>query len=604
MTGKLHLPLFLLGALFLLARPLIPQQHQLLSSLRHFLAVAALFLFFSGAAAFRLRHRPDRLIGFFRRWFLAATVAGTLVLGLLLLWLVRLNFSSPLFLIDHVEKTLYLQALNIAQDGSLPYPPPNRLPLIFDAYNPLFQYLLALLIRIFSPGTAAAKSLAVSFSAFLIGRFLLTAIKLRLNRYGLVLAVFAFLAASPPAYLVWARNDSMLAFLIAGFICQLYRARRLQQYLLCLPWLYLAFMTKQTGLLWAGFAVTVILYRRSGRRDLPSFCAGGLLLLGATVFLFNLASKGNYAFWTVTLPARHPMKPPAGIIEAVLAFLPFRLLPLPLALTALTLLRAPKKARCFLSRVLNREETPLIYFGGAAVYGVLIGLLPLAKTGGLDNSFLPVLFPLALATGLLGQAIFRIGKESSSPYFPAAAALILSLVVLFSTVSSASQTIISARRIRLRSGAVSREQLKEIAGILRERGISRAFFPPSREPGPGEERFAGLQEYFAHRFGYYLDEAALKDYLAAGFSFPDSFNRALAAGEMEAIVVRSGQLPFFGTNPYGRWSTARADRELYPPAIRETFHRFFRLGQSRADGYDIYEYTPGEKSPMPDPARF
>jgi len=595
MTEKLHLPLFLLGGLFLLARPLIPQQHQLLASLRHFLTPAALFLFFSGAAAFRLRHRPDRLVGFFRRWFLAVTVAGALLLGLLLLRLVRLNFSSPLFLIDHVERTLYLQALNIAQDGSFPYPPPDRLPLIFDAYNPLFQYLLALLIRIFSPGTAAAKSLAVCFSAFLIGKFLLTAKKLRFNRYGLALAVFAFLSASPPAYLVWARNDSMLAFLIAGFICQLYRARRLWQYLLCLPWLYLSFMTKQTGLLWAGFAVTVILYRRTGRRVLPAFFAGLLLLLGATVFLFNLASEGNYAFWTVTLPARHPMKPPAGIIVAVIAFLPFRLLPLPLALTALTLIQARDRVRRFLFRTGTGKETPLIYFGGAAVYGVLIGLIPLAKTGGLDNSFLPVLFPLALATGLLGQAIFRIGQESSPPYLPAAAALTLSLVVLFSTVSSANQTIVFGRRIRLRAEAVSRKQLEEVAGTLRERGITRAFFPPSGEPGPGEERFAGLQEYFAPRFGYYLDEAALKDYLAAGFPFPESFNRALAAGEMEAIVVRAGQPPFSGTNPYGRWRTARADRELYPPSIRETFHRFFRLGKIRADGYDIYKYNPGRK---------
>lgn len=451
------------------------------------------------------------------------------------------------------------------------------------------------MIRIFSPGTAAAKSLAISFSACLIGRLLLTANKLRLNRAGLALAVFTFLAASPPAYLVWARNDSMLAFLIAGFICQLYRARRLEQYLLCLPWLYLAFMTKQTGLLWAGFAVTVILYRRTGRRHLLLFCAGGLLLLGATIFLFNLASEGNYAFWTITLPARHPIKPPAGVIKAILAFLPLRLLPLPLALTALALIQTAKRARRLFSRVLDREETPLIYFGGAAVYGVLIGLIPLAKTGGLDNGFLPALFPLALAAGLLGQAIFRESKESPSTYFPNATALILSLVVLFSTVSSANQTIISTRRIRDRAEAVGREQLKNIAGILREQGINRAFFPPSEEPDPGEERSAGLQEYFAHRFGYYLDEAALRDYLAAGFPFPESFNQALAAGEMEVIVVRAGQLPFSGTNPYGRWSTARADRELYPSSIRDTFHRFFHLGESRAGGYDIYKYHTGEK---------
>lgn len=597
MTGKLHLPIFLLGALFLLARPLLSQQHQLLIGLRHFLAPAALFLFFSGAAAFRLRHRPDRLLGLFRRWFLAVTVAGALVLSLLLLWLVRLNFSSPLFLIDHVESTLYLQALNIAQDGSFPYPPPNRLPLIFDAYNPLFQYLLALLIRIFSPGTAAAKSLAVSFSAFLIGRLLLTAKNLRLNRYGLALAVFAFLCASPPAYLVWARNDSMLAFLIAGFICRLYRARRLRQYLLCLPWLYLAFMTKQTGLLWAGFAILVLLHRRAGWRNLLLFCSVGIILLVATGYLLNLVTSGHYLFWTTTLPARHPMKPPAGIMEAVLAFLPFRLLPLPLTLAALTLLQARDRARRFLLRISAGEETPMIFFGGAAVYGVLIGLIPLAKTGGLDNSFLPVLFPLALATGILGQVIFRIGKKSSSPYFPVATALILSLVVLFSTVSSAGQTIISAGKIRPRVGAVSREQLEEIAEILREQGITRAFFPPSRKPGPGEERFASLQENFAPRFGYYLDEAALKDYLAAGFSFPDSFNRALAEGEMEAIIVPKGYLPFSGTNPYGRWSTARCSRDLYPPLTRELFRRYFQLVGSRIDRFDLYVYSlPEEES--------
>lgn len=123
MTRKLHLPLFLLGGLFLLARPLIPERHQLLANLRYFLPVAAILLFAWGATILCLRHKPERLAGFFRRWFLAVTVAGALVLGLLLLWLVRLNFSSPLFLIDHVESTLYLQALNIAQDGSLPYPP-------------------------------------------------------------------------------------------------------------------------------------------------------------------------------------------------------------------------------------------------------------------------------------------------------------------------------------------------------------------------------------------------------------------------------------------------------------------------------------------------
>jgi hypothetical protein len=592
MIKKYYLLYFFLGILFLLIRPLIPPRHQLLSSLQDFLLIAGICSLIWGIVAFRLRKRPDRLVIFFQRWFLVTTVAGLIVLIFLLGLLGWLNFRSPFFVIDHVEKTLYLQALDIHETGTLPYPSPDRSPFIFDAYNPLYQMLIAGLMVVFSPGAILAKILSGTCSGLLFTLLIVLARKIKLDRFGLVLAVFIFLCASPISLLVWARNDSMLALLIAGFLFSLYRARNLPQYLLSLFFLYLAFFTKQTGLIWVGFAVLVLISRQCGWRNFLIFCLAGLALFSVTGIILDWATSGYYHFWTLTLPAQHPLKPFSSVLTAIAAILPFRLLLLPLTLLFLIFLKRPGSPLHFFSAVLARGGRSLRFFGGAALYGVILGVIPLSKTGGGYNSFLPVMVPLALSTGLLVMILIKREGTEPSAGFSGMTFASLSLVVILATLNSSGRVLATARQISKKDAAYDRTELAAVADYLVANGPKRAYFPYSMGPKTTGLSAPGIQEYFAPQFGYYLDEAALMDYLAAGFPFPEEFHRSLTEGDMEVIIVKAGYLPFSMPNTYGRWKTARCSPDLFPPLTREIFHRYFNLNKDRLPGFDLYEYQP------------
>jgi len=594
MIRKYYLLYFLLGIIFFLIRPLIPPGHQLFSSIHDFLPIAGICSLIWGIVVFWLRKQPPRLVIFFQRWFLVTTIAGLIVLICLLGLIGWLNFRSPFFVIDHVEKTLYLQALDIHETGTLPYPSPDQSPFIFDAYNPLYQMLIAGLMAVFSPGAILAKVLSGTCSGLLFILLIVLARKLKLDRFGLVLAVFIFLCASPISLLVWSRNDSMLAILIAGFLFSLYRAGTLPQYLLSLFFLYLAFFTKQTGLVWAGFLFLVLLRRRCGWRNFIVICSGGLALFLVTGCILDWATSGYYYFWTISLPARHPMKPFLSALTAITAIIPFRLLLVPLTLLLLIFLKSPASLRRFFETILARGGSSLRFFGGAALYGVIIGVIPLSKTGGGYNSFLPILVPLALSTGLLVMALMGRNEKDSSAGFSGMAFAALSLVVILTTVDSGERVLVTARSIRKMETMYDQTQLEAVADSLEATGVERAYFPLSIRSQATGEYAPSLQEYFAPRFGCYLDEAALMDYLAAGFPFPEEFHRSLAEGDMEVIIVKAGYLPFERSNTYGRWKTSRCRPELFPPLTRELFRRYFKLNRDRLCGFDLYEYQPPE----------
>lgn len=582
------LAVILLAALYYF----FPVRRTILRATGLFFLLSAIWLSVTGAA---LPFSGFSFKAASRRLLLPLLVLLTTAAALPFLRLARLNLGSPLFIISHWEKTLYFQALEFSSTGELFYRSPETLPLISDAYPPLFPVLAGLLFKVAPPTPLVPKLL--SLAAFLGTAGLLFAVfgKSRLAGTPLLLGSFVFLTVSIPGTWLWARTDALVSFLTFAFLTVLAAPPRKERAAAAgLLWL-LAVFTKQTALFWLPFILAVIYLRGKKLKTAAGFAAAAVAAAAVVFILIEARTQSWYSFWTVSVPGRHPYQLPARLAVLTAFRLTTRLGVVPGALILSAFLSSRGDNRDGF-RDYFRKNRELGYWTSAAVYGVAISTLSALKTGTAYNQYQDVFAPLAAASALFFASLTgyrRTGGRDAgpSPGLPAAGYGLLFAAILFSFSHYFLQARAEYSQVRFNAGVHRTEDLKALAGEIEERGWAGVYFPMSSSPDRSTH-LLGVQEYFAVRtgFGAYADEGALMDLQAAGYPFPAGFANRLRLGEVERIVVKSNHLPFKVPNGYAGIPGVRCDPDIFPTQIRDAFNRYYRKVPLETPGFDAYEH--------------
>ena len=509
--------------------------------------------------------------------------------------LARLNLASERFVIDRWEKTLYFQALDFSSSLSMPYRSPDLLPLISDAYPPLFPVISGFLFLIFPPAPLVPKLL--SLGAFLgTLAFLLRELRRsRLPAAAVMLGVAVFLTVSAPYAWLWARTDALVSFLTFAILFSLKGKPNKSRLIMAgLLWL-LAVYTKQTAALWLPFILLTVYIQRKSLKIVSAF---GIMAGGAAVLIFlviEVATEGWFSFWTIAVPGRHPYFPLGTVAVQTVFRLFFLLGPVPAALLLAAVI-TPRPGRISGLRELVGGNRQLLYWGAASVYGAAISTLSCLKSGTAYNQYQDVFAPVAVLTAVLFGVLTRgRTKHSRFPRRPAGLSAIGYAVLFAALLFSASHFWLQSRAsyiiTRGKAQLYQPEELRELAEEIHSRGWSRVYFPQSTAP-ERSRTVPGFQEYFASRTDWraYIDEGALTDLQAAGYSFPSGLNDSLRRGEIEQIVVRVSHLVFQQPCDYAAYPNARCIDGLFPASTRSIFNKYFREISLDTPGFDAYVY--------------
>lgn len=176
-------------------------------------------------------------------------------------------------------------------------------------YNPLYFYVCAAAAKLSGPGYVPLR--AVSFASSLGSALVIFALVRRETRSAYMALLSACLfAATYRASGTWfdlARVDALFLFLFLCAVLALRCAASLRGYLLAGLVLYLAFMTKQTGLI---VAPPLMLYAliAGGRRGwafVAAFCVPSAL----TIVGLDALHDGWYTYYAFKLSGRHLIQP-------------------------------------------------------------------------------------------------------------------------------------------------------------------------------------------------------------------------------------------------------------------------------------------------------
>ncbi len=571
---------------------LLPAHRTVLLAARFFLAGAGGLSAAAAAGLLLSRASPRRLLG---RFFFPLLAALTALSALPFARLAAVNLGSPVFIIDHWEKTLYFQALEFSETGRAPYRSPEELPLISDNYPPLFPAVSAALFRFFRPAPLIPKLLAL---AGFLGTLLLLArtLKKHCARDGLWLGIFVFLTVSAAFSWLWARTDPLVSLLTLAFLAIAENPRKRGAPAAAgLLWLA-AVYTKQTAALWLPFLAGAVYFREKSLKKTAVFAVLAVAAAAAVFLLIELQTEGWFSFWIVRVPGRHPYHR-LGRLAGLTAFrLLTRLGVVPIAL-ALAAALSSRRNRRDGGRNVFREDRALTYWGAASLYGVVVSLLTSLKTGTAYNQYQEVFAPVAVAAAVLFSILAGEragGRRTPGPSRPFSAGgyCLLLAALLFSAGHSYFQDRANYLAVRFKTAVYPPGELRELKKEIRERGWNRVYFPMSLAPDRSRV-LVGIQEYFTGTTDWriYADEGALMDLRGAGFDFPEGFTGSLRRGEIEQIVVRTSHRVFELANPYARGPADPRDPDLFPPEVRETFAAFFTQTSLETPGFDAYVYV-------------
>lgn len=571
---------------------LLPSHRTVFLAARVFSLGAAGLSVVAAAGLILSRASPRRLLG---RIFFPLLATLTAAAAIPYARLAVLSAGSPLFVIDHWEKTLYFQALEFAETGRAPYRSPEELPLISDNYPPLFPAVSAALFRVFRPAPLIPKLLAL---ACLLGTLLLLArtLKKHCGRDAFWLGIFVFLTVSVAFSWLWARTDPLVSLLTLAFLAIAENPRKRGAPAAAgLLWLAAVF-TKQPAALWLPFLAGAVYFREKSIKKTAVFAGLAVAAAGAVFLLIELQTEGWFSFWIIRVPGRHPYHR-LGRWAGLTAFrLLIRLGVVPIALVLTAALSSRRNGRDG-GRNVFREDRALAYWGAASLYGVVLSLLTSLKTGAAYNQYQEVFAPLAVTAAVLfsilaGERAGGRRRPAETRPFSAGGYCLLLAALLFSAGHSYLQDHANYLAVRFKTAVYPPEELRELKNEIRKRGWNRVYFPMSLTPDRSRV-LAGIQEYFTGTTDWrvYADEGALMDLRGAGFAFPEGFAGSLRRGEIEQIVVRTSHRVFELANPYARIPAAPGDPDLFPPAVREAFATYFTQISLETPGFDAYVHV-------------
>lgn len=331
-------------------------------------------------------------------------------LTLLFLWVAGSRAAYP-YAVEWMEEVVFTDSVRVAVGEQL-YPDPES-GFAAGVYNPLYQYLVALLVYILGPVMGLGR--IVSLASILLAAFVLHLIvkrETRSVRAGLVGA--SFFIASFPVVGYWydlARIDSFwICTMLAGFYFVRRRPLGAAGTVAAAACLALSFFTKQLS---AYAMAAVFLYLLAvDRRRATLFAALSAAFVGCGILLLQWTSEGWYWFYVFTLPrgflSRDGMKynffyHTGSDVHMGLFYL-VRHYPICIAVPVVSIL----------CRVLGKRGALRsgLWFLLFALF-ILVDGLNYAKSNAWHNSFYTTAAFTSLLTGLLWARIDGIGRGRS-----------------------------------------------------------------------------------------------------------------------------------------------------------------------------------------------
>jgi hypothetical protein len=330
--------------------------------------------------------------------------------------LARLSFPFELEWMEggsvvHVQRVLNGQPLYVAP----------TLDFIPSIYTPLYFYLSSLVARMTGNGFFPLRALSFLASIGCFALIILIVHQRTASRNASFTAVCLFAATFriSGSWFDLARVDTLFLFLLLAGVYAFDSPRRPIRALLAPALVFLAFFTKQTGLiLGAALSAVTLLTRKRSERFLFSIIFG-VLVAGSTLIM-NRLTDGWYAYYVFDLPAQH------DILEVVLVRFWTNDLAKHLAI-ALCLGVIP-----FLGIAEERSPKVTRFLQDGAVLGslFLIAYLPRIHAGGFDNVLMPayagvaIYFGFGLATSL----------KAISPHANLKALLLAAIAIQFASL--------------------------------------------------------------------------------------------------------------------------------------------------------------------------
>jgi 4-amino-4-deoxy-L-arabinose transferase-like glycosyltransferase len=288
--------------------------------------------------------------------------------------------------LDFLEDSVLMQSLRIA-DGQPVYLPPNA-DFVPHVYMPLYTWLGGLLFKLTGPSFLPLRLL--SFAATLTTAALVFLIARRESgRKWLAIACAGLWLGGYRIMDGWyelARVDSLFVMLsLAGFALGVYAGFSLGRLIVAAIVMALAFLSKQTGLLFAAGLAGFLLLTLGRRAWLFVLVYGALA--ATSVALLMASSGGWFGYYTFRIASANPIE-----LERIISYVRFELFGLMAGLSLMAVggaILAARRARLSVFR-----EWPWLIGMGLAI---VISGIGRASVGGAMNNLMPAYAFLCLA---------------------------------------------------------------------------------------------------------------------------------------------------------------------------------------------------------------